>query len=308
MSGAGEQDLAALLTATWRSQGNIGFLLVEPDDPEIEVRTVQDPVSGVPFRFRWLPHRELRANVTELERRGILSPHRDESKLLHDPRDPAGRFCFLCPNSIRECNPTEELVPLHLAGRDYWAGANFAWISANHFTVMAEEHTEQQLTPAVLKAMLELHSRTDGRFRVLYNGPRAGATIPWHLHFQIATEAFPVEQLPNGGEAAYPTALTRVAGRDAGPQRAIEFIGSWIDRDPANHSVNVLVAGSGSEPVIHIFPRDSRRSHARQKGLMGGYEVCGDLVYSEPEKHDLFLNASAALARRVLEEIRPDGV
>jgi hypothetical protein len=29
-------------------------------------------------------------------------------------------------------------------------------------------------------------------------------------------------------------------------------------------------------------------------------------VYSEPDKRDLFLHASAELARRVLEEIRPD--
>jgi hypothetical protein len=41
---------------------------------------------------------------------------------------------------------------------------------------------------------------------------------------------------------------------------------------------------------------------------MGGFEVCGDFVYSEPDKRTTFETASAALARAILEEIRPDGV
>ena len=57
-----------------------------------------------------------------------------------------------------------------------------------------------------------------------------------------------------------------------------------------------------------MFPRDTRKSHAAAKGLMGGFEVCGDFVYSEPDKRPEFEAASAELARSLLEEIRPDGV
>lgn len=301
------ESLADTLVATWRSQGQDGFLLSDPNAPDIEVRTVLDPVSGVPFRFRWLPHREIRTDVAELERRGILNPDRDADGLFRDPRDRSGRFCFLCIDNIRECNPMEELVPMTLAGRDYVAGANFAWISRNHFTVMASEHVDQEFTPHVLEAMIELHTRTEGRFRVLYNGAHAGATIPWHLHYQITTDEFPVEQLPEGAEGSYPTVLRRVAAPNVNVSAAYEAATEWIDRDATNHRVNVLVAGLRDVPAVYIFARDVRKSQAATKGLMGGFEVCGDLVYSEPDKRDLFLNASADLARQALGEIRPDG-
>lgn len=301
------ESLADTLVATWRSQGQDGFLLSDPNASDIEVRTVLDPVSGVPFRFRWLPRREIRTDVAELERRGILNPDRDADGLFRDPRDPSGRFCFLCIENIRECNPMEELVPMTLAGRDYVAGANFAWISRNHFTVMASEHVDQEFTPHVLEAMIELHTRTEGRFRVLYNGAHAGATIPWHLHYQITTDEFPVEQLSEGAEGSYPTALRRVAAPNANVSAAYEAAAEWIDRDATNHRINVLVAGLRDTPVVYIFARDVRKSHAATKGLMGGFEVCGDLVYSEPDKRELFLNASADLARQALGEIRPDG-
>lgn len=299
--------LADTLIATWRSQGRDGFLLSDPDAPDIEVRNVVDPVSGVPFRFRWLPHREARTDIAELEQRGILNPDRDETKLFRDSRDPSGPFCFLCEENIRECNPVEELIPMSLAGRRYLAGANFAWISRNHFTIMAAEHIDQDFSPHVLEAMIELHERTEGRFRVLYNGAYAGATIPWHMHYQITTDEFPVESLSVGADASYPTAMHRVAVTLGTGVEAYEVAQEWIERDPQNHRVNLLIAGPVGEATAYIFPRDIRRSHAEEKGLMGGFEVCGDLVYSEPDKRDLFLHASAELARRVLEEIRPVG-
>ena len=76
----------------------------------------------------------------------------------------------------------------------------------------------------------------------------------------------------------------------------------WV---PAPQRVNVLVAGLPASPTIHVFPRDTRRSYATAKGLMGGFEVCGDFVYSEPDKRATFETASAELARSILEEIRP---
>ena len=306
MTNPRNEILTETLITTWRSQGRDGFLLSNPDGPDIEVQSVSDPISGVPFRFRWMPHREIRTDIAELERRGILNPDRDEIGLFRDPRDPSGRFCFLCEENVRECNPMEQLIPLTLAGRRYFAGANFAWISRNHYTIMAAEHIDQDFTPHVLEAMIELHARTEGLFRVLYNGSHAGATIPWHLHLQITTDEFPVESLPAGADASYPTALRRVVAMTGTGAEAYDMAAEWIDRDPLHHRVNLLIAGPVEEPTAYVFARDTRRSHAEEKGLMGGFEVCGDLVYSETDKRDLFLHASAELARRVLEEIRPD--
>ena len=297
--------LARFLIDTWERQATEGVLLVHPDQASIEERIVHDEASMVDFRFRWMPHRELRTDIDELERRGIINPDRNESILFSDPRDPNGRQCFLCIRNITECNPMEELVFIELAGRAYAAGANFAWIERNHYTVMATEHIDQDFTPHVIDAMLELYMRTGGEFRVLYNGAHAGATIPWHLHYQITTEQLPVEMLPPGREAMYPAALRRIEIDGHGTAEAVEVVNDWIDRDLEHHRVNVLVAGSTDRPVVHVFFRDTRLSHAAVKGLMGGFEVCGDLVYSEPDKRDVFEDASVAVARQALEEIRP---
>lgn len=305
MTGSGA--LADILIETWRRQAEDGFLLSDPDTAGIEERLVYDDIAGVDYRFRWMPHRETRFDVTELERRGILNPDRDETGLFRDERDPSGRHCFLCVRNIVVCNPMEELIPIRLAGREYVAGANFAWIERNHFTVMSDGHIDQDFTPHVVEAMIELHRRTDGRFRVLYNGAQAGATIPWHLHYQITTERMPVETLPEGREAAYPALLRRIRVEGSGPGAAYDVAQEWIERDPEHHRINMLIAGSSDRPVVYVFARDTRLTHASVKGLMGGFEVCGDLVYSEPDKRDIFEHASARIAREALLEIRPAG-
>jgi hypothetical protein len=303
----GDGALADVLVETWRRQAEDGFLLSPPDTAGIEERLVHDDVADVDYRFRWMPHREIRFDVSELERRGILNPDRDETGLFRDGRDPSGRHCFLCVRNIIVCNPLEELVPMRLAGRDYLAGANFAWIERNHFTVMSEEHIDQDFTPHVVEAMIELHRRTEGRFRVLYNGAQAGATIPWHLHYQITTERMPVEGLPEGREAAYPALLRRIRIEESGGAAAYDIAQEWIDRDPERHRINMLIAGPPDHPIVHVFARDARLTHAEVKGLMGGFEVCGDLVYGEPDKREIFERASATVARAALLEIRPDG-
>ncbi len=300
-------ELAELLTATWQHQADVGFLLAPPDEAGVEERAVRDDISGVVFRFRWMPHRELRIDTAALEERGILNPDRDEERLFRDKRDPSGRHCFLCSENIAECHPLEELVPLRLAGRDYLAGANFAWIELNHYTVMSAEHVDQAFSPAVLAAMVELHQRTGGEFRVIYNAAEAGATIPWHLHFQITSEQLPVEGLAAGAEPTYPMALRRFTVTQDDTTAALAAIDAWQGEDPDNHRVNVLVAGPATAPVVHVFARDRRLTHSPVKGLMGGFEMCGDLVYSEPDKRDEFQNASAAMARQALEDVRPAG-
>ena len=297
-------DLAERLEATWVAQAETGFLLSDPATAPTEIRTVFDPVSGVAFRLRWIPHREIRSDLGELERRGIVDPNRDESKLFRDPRDASGRYCFLCPSNIREANPMETLLPITLAGRAYFAGANFAWIARHHYTVMAAEHIDQDFTDHVLDAMLEFHERAGGRFRIIYNAGQAGATISWHLHYQVTSEDFPVEALADGIEASYPAALERFAGTGAATE-ALVAANAWLDRDRKHHRINVFVAGPRRRPVIHVFRRDRRLAHAEAKGLIGGFEMCGDLVYSEPDKRPRFEQATATTVRAILETVRP---
>jgi hypothetical protein len=132
-------ELRVLLEATWKEQLAAGFVLGDPSQP-VESRIAPDPISGVEFRFRWLPHREIRTDPVALERLGILSPDCFEADLYHDPRDESGRHCFLCRSNVAICHPMETLVPVVAGGKQWYAGANFAWLASGHFTVMTERH------------------------------------------------------------------------------------------------------------------------------------------------------------------------
>ena len=297
--------LVATLIETWATQGRDAFLLTDPSSVEIPTREAIDSTNGVPYRFRWMPHRELRGDVAELERRGILNPRRDEGRLFRDGRDTTGRHCFLCAANIAECHPMEILVPLELAGRRYFAGANFAWIERNHFTVMSAEHVDQAYSRHVLEAILELHQKTSGRFRVLYNGLGVGATIPWHLHLQITTASLPIEYLRPGREDHYPTTVRRFEMRHGGLDGAHAAAHDWLGRDPANHSLNLLAATVDGDPTVFLFPRDQRHASANGKGLVGGFEVAGDFVLSSPREEATFDGASVLTARAILRQVRP---
>jgi hypothetical protein len=292
--------LTSRLLAAWDRAETAGLLLGSPRAP-VETRTALDPATWVVFRFRWLPHREIRADADELARRGIVTAPPDAASLVKDPRDPSGRHCFLCRSNIRLVHPREDLVPLDAAGRRWWAGANFAWLGRHHFTVMSDVHEDQVYAEDVLAAMLDIHRKTRGTFRIVFNGEGAGATIPWHLHLQITTERFPVEDLHADRDGQYPIALHRF--RDAAA--AHRHIEEWRERDPEHHRVNLLVAGSSRRPQIYVVPRDTRRPRAAKKGLMGGFEVAGDFAFSEPDRRADFEQADLATAREALRQIVP---
>lgn len=298
-------NLTELLVETWNAQARDQFLLLDPDEAEIESRRSVDPECEVVYRFRWMPHRELRADVGELERRGILDAARDQRGLFRDPRDPEGRHCFLCVENVRECHPKEVLLEVPLAGSTFYAGANFAWIERNHFTVMSAEHVDQVYSPEVLAAMLELHGATGGAFRVMFNGQGAGATIPWHLHLQITTEEFPIEGLAPGAEARYSIPVLRFSPATEGRAPINEMVDSWLTPARAQHGVNVIVAGAADEPEVFVIPRDRRLSVASNKGLIGGFEVAGTFVYSEPQMRREFETATHHTARQALTQVRP---
>jgi hypothetical protein len=289
-------DLGTALRDTWSRQASAAFLLGDPDAP-VEQRLAHDPATGVTFRFRWLPHRALRGDPEALRRLGILDPDCRDAALLRDPRDPLGRHCFLCPGNIRVCHPREELVPLEAGGRRWWAGVNFAWLGPHHFTVMANEHVDQVFDDGIVAAMVDLHGTTG--FRVLFNPPDAGATIPWHLHLQVTTARFPIEDVVPGREDGYPTTVWRFP---AGSEHdAVHRVGEWLAAGDS-HRANLLLAGSGD---LFAVPRDARRSHASRKGLMGGYEVAGEFVYSDAAHRGDFEAADLDAARAALGEIEP---
>jgi len=181
------------LLTLYRQQVDCGFVLADPlSGKDQEEKRFFDECCGIEFRFLWNPSRQLRKNHELLVRRGVVAKHVDSDKLIN--KDKNGKACYLCKENIALQNPAEVLFPLKLAGEQYFAGANFAYITNNHFTIMSSVHRPQKYRRAVLGALDDFVLQTNGSFRAIFNG-RAGASIPWHEHLQATTEKFPIEDI-----------------------------------------------------------------------------------------------------------------
>lgn len=97
------------------------------------------------------------------------------------------RPCPLC----REHLPPEQIV--RPWGGTYRVALNPYPILPRHFTVMDEEHVPQTL--AYQSASMIRFAKEQPRYVVLYNGPKSGASIPDHYHFQAVPKGYlPVER------------------------------------------------------------------------------------------------------------------
>ena len=289
------KGLAYALLALYRQQVNCGFVLADPLNPTgKESKVFLDPHTGIEFQVMWNPDRELRGNRELLIERGVMAPKVDKEKLIHRDRD--GRACFLCAHNIAFQNPAEILLPMQLGGKAYYAGANFAYLANNHFTVMSAEHHSQEYGPQILAAMTDLVNRTDGHFRAIFNGLGAGASIPWHEHLQITTEPFPIEHIrirPSDvvrslgnvqvSTPFYYLSVWTVEGRSsqAVEHEAHRIAARWHRADPAHHTLNIIATKQNEAFRLFLFPRDSRkRAGTGKAGTMASYECGGTLILS----------------------------
>jgi len=96
-----------------------------------------------------------------------------------DPESIERRPCFLCPENL----PAAQEAILY---RDnYHILCNPAPIFPGHLTIAAIRHTPQSLLENIESLLLLADDFGPGT-TVFYNGPRAGASAPDHLHFQAA--------------------------------------------------------------------------------------------------------------------------
>lgn len=111
----------------------------------------------------------------------------------------AARPCFLCPKN----RPAEQFASAELAGWEILV--NPYPIFPLHLTVASAKHEPQKAAPAL--DMLELAAASPG-LACFFNGAKAGASAPDHLHFQcVRADEVPllgmVEQLhPQGAPIA----------------------------------------------------------------------------------------------------------
>jgi hypothetical protein len=114
--------------------------------------------------------------------------------------------CFLCSNQ----RPKEQKrVPF----KDYGIQINPFPIFPKHLTIPSNKHEPQLIASnnfARFDDMLDLAQQLDG-FAVFYNGPKAGASVPSHFHFQAGNkDLFPIV---NGDKEKWKYAI-RIESKD----------------------------------------------------------------------------------------------
>ncbi len=93
------------------------------------------------------------------------------------------RKCFLCLENLPE---GQRGIPFN---EDYLILANPYPIFREHFTIPSLIHQPQYLKPAI-NDLLKLSKELGKYYVVFYNGPKAGASAPDHLHFQAGEKNF----------------------------------------------------------------------------------------------------------------------
>ncbi|MHC4153389.1 MAG: DUF4922 domain-containing protein [Planctomycetota bacterium] len=322
--------LSYALMALYRQQVNSGFVLGDPVEMERRnCKTILDPGTGITFRVQWNPHRELRKNHALLVERRVIAENVDGSKLINKRED--GTACYLCKTNIDEQNPGEILVGTELAGEQFYAGANFSYITNNHFTVMNGRHRPQQYRKEIPQILNDFVEKTAGHFRAIFNG-RAGASILWHEHIQAATESFPIEQIRiddahiihEGGDTRvsrpdYYIPVWVIEGSDKErvgviTDRIIEF---WHGLNQTDHTENIIAAKSAEQYRTFVILRDANKlsaDKAGKKGALAAFETGGNIILSyqaEPGADDVnerhtFECATVETVRQLLSEIGPD--
>jgi ATP adenylyltransferase/5',5'''-P-1,P-4-tetraphosphate phosphorylase II len=124
-----------------------------------------------------------------------VNPERIRSTAAEVNHNANANDCFLC----------EENLPQNQRLLKYYKEYNFLVnpfpIFPEHFTVAKTKHTPQALFP-YLNDMLLLSRDVGERYVVFYNGPKCGASIPSHHHFQIVNkEPLPIYNLVNSPSA-----------------------------------------------------------------------------------------------------------
>jgi hypothetical protein len=139
------------------------------------------------------------------------NPGRRASTTAHvDPASLRQRRCFLCEANL----PPEERALFF--GKQLVVLCNPAPLARRHLVIAHRDHEPQALSTC-LSDLVAFAAAAGPDWLVLYNGPRAGASAPHHLHLQaLLAGQLPVERLLRDGldRGAIPGAEPLVDGHE----------------------------------------------------------------------------------------------
>jgi hypothetical protein len=193
-----------------------------------------------------------------------------------DPESLRRRPCFLCCGHL----PPEQQAILYR--KDYLILCNPMPVFPGHLTIAHRRHLPQALRENMI-TFLRLAADFGPRTTLFYNGPRAGASAPDHLHFQAAPAGLlPVEQeIPDfrertgarqrkGVEIFRTAGLVRgilvIEGKEEGAVaaaagEAIAALGRLTPSD-GEPLLNLLCTHTGEGWRLILFPRRKHRPDA----------------------------------------------
>jgi hypothetical protein len=175
------------------------------------------------------------------------------------------------------------------------------------FTIATEEHRPQTFgderdAHRVISAIVELARRLGPSFMAMMNGEGAGASIPRHRHYHVwrrwaGSFRWPLEVAADGAQARQRRGVARIANYplvafvisgaasnvvEVGARLALE----WREFGGPEASFNLAAAIAPDGQVqLYFTPRDrTRRKGPGLAGDVGGLEVLGELVLSQPEE------------------------
>ncbi len=318
--------------ALFRQQVNCGFVVADPllEESDDLCKTFFDPDINIPFKLQWNQYREFRRHHDKLINLGIISEVKDKTKLVNPDKD--GKACYLCKENIEKQNPREILLEIELAGKKYYLGANFAFITNNHFTVMNSEHISQRFRSSVIEALNDFVHKCNGYFRAIFNG-LAGASIKEHEHLQATTEPFPIENIcvkesdivykdedikVSTPEYYIPVWLVEGYDKSKVNIASTEVVTKWLGIYRAFHTVNLISTMSAEKSLFRVFIilRDKRKlSGGGKRGAMAAFESGGRIILSCGAKKsdkksisekEILETANLVTVKQMLKEIAPD--
>jgi hypothetical protein len=218
------------------------------------------------------------------------------------------RRCFLCPDNLP---PEQRGLELD----DFLLLCNPRPIFERHFTLASREHKEQEMD---IDRLITTAKLIGSNFTIFFNGAKAGASAPDHLHFQIC----PLASLPLMHQISHmdlrsPRVINVLdAGyvllRDASPEKLqgcllVLMKASQETLNRGTESLNILAHFSQNQWTLVFVPRRKHRpalfERSGDKQLLlspAAVETAGAIVTSRRSDFD---RIDCQLLREIWQEL-----
>ena len=217
--------------------------------------------------------------------------------------------CFICHrNQLWQQRGLQLAFRVTVAGTEYFCSCNPFPFGTSHITIASAKHRDQRWDDQidlelVIQSLVELANKLPG-WVVMYNGSlSAGATIPWHRHFQAfkidpIQRPFPLQRVGRRITDSYRPGAKLIRSGDEYPITAFYITGdvSGIVKEAvrvgvawrslgADASENVVaVAGDDGDVELFYVPRDASSHAPGFHGAIGGLETLGEFILADEQQ------------------------